>query len=97
MSALAESSFGNNLGFDVDLKSFSWNQLWSETGSLFIVSVSDANKKNFEEHFKAECKLLGKTLSQPNFKWKFADGTYEGPLKDFLTVWSQGVENVYNA
>ncbi|WP_413943192.1 phosphoribosylformylglycinamidine synthase subunit PurL [Bdellovibrio sp. HCB-162] len=97
MGALAESCFGNDLGADVDLTALTWNQLWSETGSMFIVSVPPNQKTSFENHFKGHVLHLGKVTDSSQLKYKFAGEEMRTPLKDIQTIWAQGVQNVYEA
>jgi len=97
MSALSESCFGNALGCQVNLTSWQWNQLWSETGSLFVVSVRPEQKAFFEEHFKGLCTHLGKVEDSGKMAWTFAGESVQASLEELRTVWAQGVKNVYEA
>ncbi|HEY1080313.1 MAG TPA: AIR synthase-related protein, partial [Bdellovibrio sp.] len=97
MTALAESCFGNNLGMSVNLNPFTWNQLWSETGSFFVVSVPAEKKQAFEEHFKSHAQRLGTVTASANIEWQFAQESVTTSVKDLQTIWAQGVQNVYQA
>lgn len=101
MSALAESCFGNTLGMKIDLSTFSWNQLWSETGSLFVVSVPTTKKSQFESHFSTKAKYLGKVTGtngqDADIEISFAGGTTKIHLGELQTLWSRGVQDVYEA
>ncbi|ASD62833.1 phosphoribosylformylglycinamidine synthase subunit PurL [Bdellovibrio bacteriovorus] len=97
MTALAESGFGNNLGMKLNLDSLSWNQLWSETGSLFVVSVKPADKSQFEELFTSQQRLLGEVQENPVMSWQHQGITQNTALSELQKIWSEGVLNVYQA
>ncbi|AFY02612.1 phosphoribosylformylglycinamidine synthase subunit PurL [Bdellovibrio bacteriovorus] len=97
MTALAESGFGNNLGMKLNLESFSWNELWSETGSLFVVSVKPADKSQFEELFTSQQRLLGEVQENPVMSWQHQGATQNTALSELQKIWSEGVLNVYQA
>ncbi len=97
MSALTESCFGNALGMKLNLQNVSWNQLWSETGSLFVVSVSANNKAAFEKHFAQRARHLGTVTAEASIECTFAGNTHKVTTQELQTVWSQGVQNVYEA
>ncbi|XGC80117.1 AIR synthase-related protein [Bdellovibrio bacteriovorus] len=97
MTAIAESCFGNNLGAKLNLQSLSWNQLWSETGSLFVMSVAAENKAVFEQHFAGVCLNLGEVTNTSNLEWNFANTSAHIAVSDLRNIWSKGVENVYEA
>lgn len=96
MGAITECCFGNALGAKLNLSSFQWNHLWSETGSLFVVSVSKAKKTAFETHFK-NFLYLGETTNSSEMEWSFAGSTMKSSLQELQNIWSQGVQNVYEA
>ena len=97
MTALAECCFGNDLGVDLNFGSLTWNHLWSETGSLFVVSVSPTKKELFEKNFHGHFQYLGKTLSTPDFKIQFQGQSAKVDLVSLKTPWQKGVEDVYQA
>jgi Phosphoribosylformylglycinamidine (FGAM) synthase, synthetase domain len=97
MSCLSEACFGNGLGADVNLNSVTWNQLWSETGSQFVVSVPTASKKLFEQHFAGWFTHLGQVTSTAKMNLQFAGQTSEIKIADLQKPWSEGVTNVYHA
>lgn len=97
MSALAESCFGNNLGMKLNLSKFSWAQLWSETGSLFVVSVPVSEVKYFEGHFRDQAQLLGEVNNSGRMEWTFAGGTTSVAVQEVSMIWSRGVQDVYEA
>lgn len=97
MSCLVECCFGEELGLDLNLQGLSWSNLWSETSSQFVVSVSASNKKIFEDHFKGLCTPIGRTTSTGSIKWNFANEKGEISIGEIKALWSQGVENVYKA
>lgn len=97
MTALSESCFGNDLGMKIDLSAMNWNQIWSETGSLFVVSVAKEKKADFEKHFAGHFTYLGTTTAQADISWSFQGSRCQVNVKDLQTIWSQGVQNVYEA
>lgn len=97
MGALAESCFGNALGADLDLNNLTWNQLWAETGSVFVVSVSPAKKAEFEKHFGSMAQPVGTVTDQAYIQWSFAGAKTSVPTAKLQNIWAQGVQNVYEA
>ncbi|KYG65926.1 phosphoribosylformylglycinamidine synthase [Bdellovibrio bacteriovorus] len=97
MGALAESCFGNALGANLNLNDLTWNQLWSETGSVFVVSVPTEKKKDFEAHFAKAAKHVGTTTADGQMKWSFGGSTQTVPTANLQNIWSKGVLNVYEA
>ncbi len=97
MSALAECCFGNNLGMKLNLEKLSWSQLWSETGSLFVVSVPFTEVKFFEGHFREQARLLGEVSDSGLMEWTFAGGATSVPVQEISRIWSRGVQDVYEA
>lgn len=97
LSAVTEACFGNELGADLDLNKLTWENLWSEMGSQFVVSVSPDKEKLFAEYFNQWALPLGKITDSSILKWKFANEESQADLADLHTAWSQGVLNVYNS
>jgi phosphoribosylformylglycinamidine synthase len=97
MGALAESCFGNALGAELNLNDLTWNQLWSETGSVFVVSVPPSKKQAFENHFGSHAKHLGQVTAAGTMQWSFNKQSHSVPVKSLQNIWSQGVTNVYEA
>lgn len=96
MAALAEAGFGNDLGMELQLSSLSWKQLWSEAGSLFVISVHPDNDPQFKAHFP-EARALGVVTQKPAMSWEFQGQRHEECLSDLRDIWSKGVLNVYQA
>lgn len=96
MAALAEAGFGNDLGMELQLSSLSWKQLWSEAGSLFVISVHPDNDQQFKAHFP-EARALGVVTQKPAMSWEFQGQRHEECLSDLRDIWSKGVLNVYQA
>ncbi|MGZ3769375.1 MAG: phosphoribosylformylglycinamidine synthase subunit PurL [Bdellovibrio sp.] len=96
MGAITECCFGNALGAKLNLNNLNWNQLWSETGSLFVVSVPKEKSQAFDSHFKKFI-YLGEVSSSFEMEWSFAGGSTKAPLKELQKIWSEGVQNVYEA
>lgn len=97
LSALTECCFGEMLGATLDLSNFKWENLWSETNSAFVVSVSPEKQKAFETHFAGSFTPLGEVSAQQSVSWKFHNESHIEPLSGLLKVWSEGVMNVYQA
>lgn len=97
LGALTEACFGNDFGMKLNLQNFTWNQLWSETGSLFVVSVRSSDKIVFEKHFTGQYCHLGTVTTTPQIEGLFAGDSFRIDLVDLKNIWSQGVKNVYEA
>ncbi|MNK06214.1 Phosphoribosylformylglycinamidine synthase 2 [compost metagenome] len=97
MTSLLESCFGQRLGMDLNLEGLTWQNLWSETGSFFVVSVKSSDKTRFENHFQGSFRHVGQTNNTGKVTWKFAGSSSEVAVQDIQTIWSQGVQNVYDA
>lgn len=97
MSALAECCFGNALGADIDLRDLKWENLWSEMGSQFVVSVPADKVALFERYFDRCSIKLGHVTANNTFKWNFNGDSHSVKVSDLQTIWSEGVLNVYNA
>jgi phosphoribosylformylglycinamidine synthase len=97
MSALAECCFGNDVGADVNLQKFSWENIWSEMGSQFLVTISPENKANFEKHFAGKFEPVGTVTRSFELKWNFNNEASQADLTDLKSLWSKGVLDVYNS
>lgn len=97
MSALSEACFGNQLAASVNLNNFTWNELWSELGSLFVVSVKQENEQGFLKHFGQAANALGEVTATNKLKWSFNNETNEADLQTLRQLWSEGVLNVYHS
>ncbi|MFS4458182.1 phosphoribosylformylglycinamidine synthase subunit PurL [Bdellovibrio sp. HCB2-146] len=97
ISAITECCFGEILGADLSLNSFKWENLWSETGSNFVVSVKPENQKTFEAHFTESARQLGTVQSKTTLSWTFNGEKAEATLKELFQLWSEGVTHVYHA
>lgn len=97
MGALVESCFGNALGMRLDLESLTWNQLWSEVGSVFVASVPSGKTQEFEKLFGTESKKLGVVTDADFIEWKFGGDASRVQTREIQTIWSQGVTDVYNS
>lgn len=97
MAALVESCFGNALGMTLDLSCLSWNQIWSETGSLFVVSVAPDKSSSFKDLFGNKALALGTVTSGEYLEWNFAGEHAKVLRQEIQDLWSQGVQNVYEA
>ncbi len=97
MSALAECCFGNQLGLEVNLRDLSWENIWSEMGSQFVVSVPADKVPLFERYFDRCSMKLGQVTDKDEFKWSFNGETNSLKVSELQSLWSEGVLNVYNA
>ncbi len=97
MSAVSECCFGNELGASLDLNSLSWENLWSEMGSQFVVSVPVDKEPLFTQYFDRWALPLGVVTDSEDLKWKFQNEENQESLQDLQTLWSEGVLNVYNS
>lgn len=97
MSAIAEACFGETLGASLNLQQFEWGELWSELGSLFVVSVRSERENEFVQHFGDSCRSLGEVLEQPLLQWHFNKQIHQESLQELHSIWSQGVLNVYHS
>lgn len=95
LTAVSESCFGNDLGADLDLHHFNWNQLWSESGSQFVISLKPELKEEFEKQFNKRCHLLGQVIPQTTISWVFENRPHQVQLKDLKQKWSKGVLEIY--
>lgn len=78
--ALAECTFGNDLGCTIDLDAIEGNldinnKLFSESHSRFVVSVHPAHKVAFENILGERATLIGKVTAKDDFKVKAGSQT----------------------
>ncbi|KHD87118.1 MAG: phosphoribosylformylglycinamidine synthase [Bdellovibrio sp. ArHS] len=97
MTALAECGFGNALGMKLQMNETAWEELWSETGSVFVVSVSPQNKAAFAQHFAGLFQYLGQVTDTEEVHIEFAGTSAKVSLESLQKPWSEGVKNVYEA
>lgn len=97
MSAAVECGFGNHLGMQLDLKGLSWNSLWSETGSLFVASVSPQNRDRFERLFGSWQRPLGIVTATEQVACSLDGTTVTESLSALKSIWEKGVMDVYEA
>lgn len=95
--AALESCFGNGLGMKLSLESFKWSELFSETGSLFLVSISPENQAAFEEHFQNDFIFLGETQSSEKVEFEYQGHSQALTLAEAFQPWITGVQDVYKA
>jgi phosphoribosylformylglycinamidine synthase len=65
--ALAEAAFEKDLGFSIDWKGTK-AQLFSESQSRFVLSVSAEKRSQFEEQFGSNATFLGTVTEAPVYK-----------------------------
>lgn len=97
LSAVSESCFGNYLGAEINLEKLNWNQLWSEAGSKFIVSIAAKDQTAFENSFKGAFQQLGRVTDSPKLQWTFENEKSEVSLDQLNQSWSQGVVKIYES
>ncbi|WP_442760605.1 phosphoribosylformylglycinamidine synthase subunit PurL [Enterococcus italicus] len=88
--ALAESAFDHNFGFSIDWQGTN-AQLFSETQSRFVLSVSLENQARFEEQFGANATYLGVVTEEPTYVIKSEN---EQVIIDGLTakrIWEEAI------
>ncbi|MCH4008066.1 phosphoribosylformylglycinamidine synthase subunit PurL [Companilactobacillus sp.] len=88
--ALAESSFENQLGFDVETK-LSTSEVFSETPGRFLVSVSQENKDNFEKLFASNEEYLGSVTQENKLQLKTNDSSAELDLSEAFKNWKEAI------
>lgn len=87
--ALAEATFGNNLGADVSLP-LSKVELFSETQSRFVVSVAPSNAAAFEKIFGEVAILAGK-VSENNLSIKLNDEAFVLATVEAKAYWEEAI------
>ncbi|WP_105956047.1 phosphoribosylformylglycinamidine synthase subunit PurL [Apilactobacillus quenuiae] len=89
--ALVESLFTNNLGFSGKTK-ISKEQLFSETQSRFVVTVSETNQENFEKLIKDNAELIGYTTNNNQIKMQLNNGILSGDMAKLKKAWKEGLD-----
>ncbi|AKP66682.1 phosphoribosylformylglycinamidine synthase subunit PurL [Companilactobacillus ginsenosidimutans] len=88
--ALAEASFENQLGFNVETN-LTTSQVFSETPGRFLVSVSEENKNEFEKVFNGNCEYLGLVSDSRELQLKTIDSSAALNLEDALKNWKEAI------
>ncbi|MBD3224245.1 MAG: phosphoribosylformylglycinamidine synthase [Caldithrix sp.] len=94
--ALAEALFGGQFGADIKLHETrlpGYAQLFSESPSRFVVSVTPQKQQAFEAVFGEDCHKIGRLTQEPRLKLSLGDQ----PLIDIqvdqlLNAWRAGLE-----
>ncbi|WP_220750860.1 phosphoribosylformylglycinamidine synthase subunit PurL [Apilactobacillus xinyiensis] len=89
--ALAESCFENNLGF-AGMLNLNANQLFSETQSRFVISISADNQDAFEELMGSNAKFIGKVTDDDSFNLKLLDNQINTKLSVLKSAWEDSLE-----
>ncbi|MCL0329541.1 phosphoribosylformylglycinamidine synthase subunit PurL [Apilactobacillus xinyiensis] len=89
--ALAESCFENNLGF-AGMLNLNANQLFSETQSRFVISISADNQNAFEELMGSNAKFIGKVTDDDSFNLKLLDNQINTKLSVLKSAWEDSLE-----
>lgn len=90
--ALAETTFGTNLGVEVNLEGSAVTALFSETQSRFLVSVKPENAEAFESVVQ-DAKKIGVVLEQSQLIIHGEVGTtlIEGSVSEFHDAWKGAI------
>ena len=88
--ALSESAFQNDLGFEIETKLTS-QQMFSETQSRFLVTVSPKDQRAFENLVQRDFELLGFVSSQNIFKITTADETVQIDGQTAKSSWKEAI------
>lgn len=88
--ALSESAFQNDLGFEIETKLTS-QQMFSETQSRFLVTVSPKDQRAFENLVQRDFELLGFVSSQNIFKITTADETIQIDGQTAKSSWKEAI------
>ncbi|TAN10878.1 MAG: phosphoribosylformylglycinamidine synthase [Burkholderiaceae bacterium] len=97
LATAIECCFGNRIGMDLSLDGLRWPQWFSETGSLFVVSVHAEHRAAFESAWNGTARELGRTTPAFKLRAHQAGDTVELDLHDAFEVWSHGVRRFYDA
>lgn len=97
LATAIECCFGNRIGMDLVLDGFEWPQLFSETGSLFVVSVHAEDREAFESAWGETAHELGRTTPAFTLRAHQRGDTVELDLHKAFEVWSRGVRRFYDA
>ncbi|KAA8439641.1 phosphoribosylformylglycinamidine synthase subunit PurL [Weissella paramesenteroides] len=84
--AIAEATFGNQLGVDLTSK-LSVSQFFAETQSRFVVSVSPENQVAFKQLVGAHATYLGRVTDDARLQVKAQDGAFDLSVTEALDIW----------
>ncbi|WP_283679639.1 phosphoribosylformylglycinamidine synthase subunit PurL [Lentilactobacillus sp. Marseille-Q4993] len=88
---LAESTFGNGLGIEAKLD-MTGAELFSETQSRFVVSVSPEHKDEFEKLAAGKATLIGKVCDSDQLFIRTNDDVVDMKVSDALATWKGALE-----
>ncbi|GKQ42593.1 phosphoribosylformylglycinamidine synthase subunit PurL [Companilactobacillus sp. RD055328] len=86
ITGLLEAAFDNNLGFNVELD-MTDAQLFSESQSRFIVTVSSDNKEEFEKMANDKTYLIGKVIDNKKVNIKTKDSEVQFSIDEVKDDW----------
>lgn len=84
--AIAEATFGNQLGVDLTSK-LSVRQFFAETQSRFVVSVSPENQVAFKQLVGAHATYLGRVTDDARLQVTAQDGAFDLSVAQALDIW----------
>lgn len=84
--AIAEATFGNQLGVDLTSK-LSVRQFFAETQSRFVVSVSPKNQVAFKQLVGAHATYLGQVTDDARLQVTAQDGAFDLSVAQALDIW----------
>jgi phosphoribosylformylglycinamidine synthase len=92
--AVSESCFGNQLGCQLNLSIFSWNQLWSEIGTGIVISVPSIQKQSIEKIFGDRAMQIGEVIKDYNIQIKYHNEKTSIVLTEARKSWRYGMRQV---
>lgn len=84
--AIAEATFGNQLGVDLTSK-LSVRQFFAETQSRFVVSMSPKNQVAFKQLVGAHATYLGRVTDDARLQVTAQDGAFDLSVAQALDIW----------
>ncbi|AQW21028.1 phosphoribosylformylglycinamidine synthase II [Lentilactobacillus curieae] len=91
MVGLLESGFGHEVGFDVTVN-LTASQMFAETQSRFVVSVSKKQQSAFEKIMGNAATLVGQTTSDGMVNITTSDNQLKLSIKDAKKTWKGALE-----
>ncbi|MCT6848842.1 MAG: AIR synthase-related protein, partial [Apilactobacillus kunkeei] len=88
--SLLESLFENDLGLNGEID-ITKAQLFSETQSRYVVSVSQENREAFEKLAGKKAHLIGLTDDSQQINLRLQDGQYVDDVTTLKTIWKESL------
>lgn len=89
--ALAETLFKNDLGMDLDLRSHTADQLFSETAGRFVVTVPVEHVTEFEEQLAGDAQKIGEVTNSHWLEIRLADGELNENLTELEHLYKEAL------